>query len=112
MQGSDFGGVMMMDPALKTEETDDRQAWHKPEVQQLTVTLDTAQKAGSNDDGDGFEFSTPSDRRLKQDIVGLDSAIERLLGRRNAAQHAHLIPVLVEAIKEQQRMLTQLQGEI
>lgn len=103
---------MMEAPALKTEENAERQPWHKPEIQNLAVSLDTGIGAGSVVDADGFEFSTPSDRRLKQDIAGFDSALEKLLVRRNAAQQAQLIPVLVEAIKEQQRMLSQLQGEI
>ena len=66
--------MMLEAPDLKTEEADDRQPWHKPEIQRLTVRLDTALGGGSVVDAEGFEFSTPSDRRLKQDITGLGCA--------------------------------------
>ncbi len=86
--------------------------WHKPEIERLTVSLDTGIGAGSVVDGDGREFSTPSDRRLKRDIAVLDGGLRQLLTLSRAAPSAQLIPLLAEAIKQQQVMIADLQTEV
>ncbi len=85
--------------------------WHKPEVTRITVSLDTALGGSSGGDLEAGEFF-PSDMRLKQDIATLDNAMGRLLATNYAAPRAHLIPLLAEAIKEQQGMIEDLQAQV
>ncbi len=132
-----------------------RLPWHKPEIQQITVRLDTAGVEGSNIDSlGGSEFT--SDLRLKQDIAGIGGALPGVLSLRGvtfrydttnypelglsdqpqigflaqeleqvypqvvtirkdgfkAVNYALLVPVLVEAIKQQQEMIAGLQDQL
>ncbi len=97
---------------IEQAQTTPLQEWHKPEIERLTVSLDTGIGSGSVVDADGFEFSTPSDRRLKWDIAGLDGGLGELLTLNRAAPSAHLIPLLAEAIKQQQVMIADLQAQV
>lgn len=132
--------------------------WHKPEIQRLNVTLDTAIGTGSNNDGDGFQFGGViiSDERVKQGVSGIADAlagVRRLRGvtyryrtaeypelglsdepqigfvaqeleqvypelvvtRKDgfkAINYGQLVPVLVEAIKQQQTMIEELKTQV
>ena len=132
--------------------------WHKPGIQKLVVSLDTASGLGSITDceGPGAEGPCESDSRLKRDVSGIKDALRGILAlngvtyRYNTAQHpelhlsdgpqigfiaqelervypelvttknngfkavsyAQLVPVLVEAIKEQQSMIAVLQEQV
>ena len=121
-------------PALKDDQPQALLAWHKPEIQHLTVTLDTAFGGTSNADGDGLGLSVIiiSDARVKQDISGITNALAGILALHGdqdlqqvypevvatrkdgskAMNYALLVPVLVEAIKQQQGMIEDLQAQI
>ncbi len=98
-------------PAHTPEE---RQPWHKPEIERLRVSLDTGIGTGSVEDMDGFEFSTPSDRRLKRDIAEIENALGYVLSARHVdpAEYVQVLPMLVEAIKQQQAMIEELRTQI
>ncbi len=91
----------------------DRLPWHKPEVQQIQVTLDTAGISGSNVDGQGGNLF-PSDARLKEDIAGVANGLARLLALHaaNEGNQAELVTLLVEAIKQQQAMIEDLRTQV
>lgn len=153
-----------MNPDIATLSSDDQPKgllpWHKPEIQVLTVNLDTAAGGGSNVDGDGtfgpFGVVIISDARVKQDVSGVTDALRGVLAlngvtyRYNtskypelglsdqpqigflaqeleqvypqvvvtrkdgfkAVNYALLVPVLVEAIKQQQSMIADLQSQV
>jgi hypothetical protein len=128
--------------------------WHKPEIQRLTISLDTA--LGGSSGIDGGLASTPSDRRLKKDISKIKDALNGILSLNGvtylyntskypelglsdepqigfiaqeleqvypqlvitkdngfkAVNYAQLVPVLVEAIKQQQAMIEDLQLQV
>jgi hypothetical protein len=132
-----------------------RLPWHKPEVQRLSVHIDTAAAPGSNDD---FEAGSVfvSDVRVKKDVTRITDALQGILSLHGvtyqykttehpelqltdkpqigflaqeleqvypqlvktredgfkAVNYAHLVPVLVEAIKEQQSMIAELQEKV
>lgn len=132
--------------------------WHKPEIQYLTVSLDTAFGGTSSADGDGLGRGVIiiSDVRVKQDIERIGDALAGVLAlngvtyRYNTAKYpelglsdqpqigflaqeleqvypevvvtrkdgfkavnyALLVPVLVEAIKQQQAMIADLQAQV
>jgi len=148
-----------MDPTIAIgrpdEHPDAHLPWHKPEIQQIMVSLDTQGNTGSNIDSfGGNEF--PSDLRLKQDISGIGDALSGILALKGvtyryntakypelglsdqpqigflaqeleqvypevvvtrkdgfkAVNYALLVPVLVEAIKQQQAMIEDLQNQV
>jgi endosialidase-like protein len=143
-------------PTDASADTDVLLPWHKPEIQRLTISLDTKIGTGSTVDADGSEFLTPSDRQLKKDIGRITHALGHVLSLNGvtyrydtgkhpemglsdapqigfiaqeleqvypevvktrddgmkAVNYAHLVPVLVEAIKEQQAMIADLQTQI
>lgn len=148
-----------MNPSVATPpssaKTETRLPWHKPEIQRITVSLDTSAGGGSDIDSLGGSIFN-SDRRLKQDISGITDALGGILAlngvtyRYNASKYpelglsdqpqigflaqdleqvypqlvvtrpdgfkavnyAQLVPVLVEAIKQQQSMLADLQTQV
>ncbi len=136
---------------------EERLPWHKPQVQQLVVTLDTGFGGGSRIDGDSFGIrEILSDARAKHDIASIQNALGGILAlngvtyRYNtvkypdlglsdepqigflaqeleqvypqvvttrkdgfkAVNYALLVPVLVEAIKQQQAMIEDLQSQV
>jgi hypothetical protein len=147
-------------PDLTGDQPQALHPWHKPEIQRLTVSLDTAAGGGSNVDGDGtfgpFGVVIISDARVRQDISGITDALGGILAlngvtyryntaaypelglsdqpqigflaqeleqvfpelvvTRNdgfkAVNYALLVPVLVEAIKQQQCMIAELQVQV
>jgi hypothetical protein len=132
--------------------------WHRPEIRELSITLDTGIGGGSNVDLNVEDpgFMVRSDIRLKKDISGIQNAMDgvralsgvtylydaakypelRLATRPQigfiaqeleqvypelvttkengfkAVNYAQLVPVLVEALKEQQAMLEDLQARV
>ena len=44
-----------MDETSELIITEERLPWHKPEIQRLTISVDTRVDQGSVNDGDGFE---------------------------------------------------------
>jgi hypothetical protein len=142
-------------------QVDELLAWHTPQIQSLSVGLDTAIGPGSSGDLAGFDpgtdpYDPSSDRRLKKDISTIQGALTGVLslqgvtyrydtakypemGLRNGPQigfiaqdleqvypelvttkengfkavnYAQLVPALVEAIKEQQSMIADLQEQV
>jgi len=127
-----------MNPEIRSDLIDDRPEerlpWNKPEIQHLTVSLDTTGLTGSDIDGHGGEFAPVpiSDRRVKQDVSAITDALNGILALHStqdfeqiypqvvvarkdglkAVNYALLVPVLVEAIKQQQAMITDLQAQV
>ncbi len=108
-------------PNLPDNDAEPRLPWHKPEVQRLTVSLDTAIGTGSTEDADGFERLGAvgiSDVRVKTDIAGIQGALPAVLSSSGTddghgeVNYIHLVPLLVEAIREQQVMIAALQQQV
>lgn len=145
-------------PNLSSDEPEKLLPWHAPEIQRITVSLDTALGGGSQVDGIGsLGISEPSsDVRLKQDIASITNALTGILALQGvtyryktanypelglsdgpqigflaqdleqvypelvvtredgfkAVNYAQLVPVLAEAIKEQQAMIADLQAQV
>jgi len=108
-------------------------AWHKPEIQHIRISLDTADGLGSHSDGfGGFDQPSFSDARVKQDISAIPNPLQGILAVHGAQElqqmypevaatrkdgskamnYALLVPVLVEAIKQQQAMIADLQAQV
>ncbi len=108
-------------PSLPDNHPELRLPWHKPEIQQLTISLDTAIGTGSSEDGDGFERGgvvVISDLRVKMGIAGIQDALPAVLAlngadaRHRTVDYVHLVPLLAEAIRQQQSMIVELQTQV